>query len=154
MLGESGSPEEIENVKTIFAKELCKRLVDHYGRMPSAAVVSRDFNFRCPQLAPISQETARRWIRGLSLPEVERLATLVSWLRLNPNELFKPNNRAGNERRGPDLKMNSLDDPRTEFNPPIVEPQLLAVWPKLDEKARQLLLMLAMELASNRRLNT
>ena len=141
--------DEVENVKTVFAKELCKRLVDHYGRMPSAAVVSRDFNFRCPQLSPISQETARRWIRGLSLPEVERLATLVSWLQLDPLQIF----RLGKAMPGQYTTGNPLGGESKATSPipmggNLNAPQFLSTLEGLDEKAQQLLFMLAKELAS------
>ena len=32
---------------------------------------------------PITQETARRWIRGLSMPEMDKLQILIQWLDLN-----------------------------------------------------------------------
>lgn len=51
--------------------------------MPSASVVSRDFNLRAENIAPISQETARRWIRSISIPEIEKLQLLVEWLDLD-----------------------------------------------------------------------
>ena len=69
--------------KTAFSKELCLRLIDQYGRMPSAAVVCRDFNLRANDVSTISQETARRWIRALSLPEIDKLQILIQWLKLD-----------------------------------------------------------------------
>ena len=70
-------------MKLAFSKELSRRLIEYYGRMPSASVVSRDFNLRAPEDAAISQETARRWMRSLSLPEIERLQILVEWLSID-----------------------------------------------------------------------
>ncbi len=71
-------------MKAAFAKELSRRLIEYYGRMPSASVVSRDFNLRIPGgISPISQETARRWMRSLSLPELEKMQVLVEWLGLD-----------------------------------------------------------------------
>lgn len=60
----------------------------HYGRIPSAAVAARDFNLRNPNTPAISEETARRWMRGLSLPEGERMTVLVRWLGLDMNGIF------------------------------------------------------------------
>jgi hypothetical protein len=70
-------------MKHAFSKELSRCLIEYYGRMPSASVVSRDFNLRANEEVAISQETARRWIRSLSLPEIERLKILVEWLGLD-----------------------------------------------------------------------
>jgi hypothetical protein len=70
-------------MKLAFSKEFSRRLIEYYGRMPSASVVSRDFNLRASEGSAISQETARRWMRSLSLPEIERLQVLVEWLGLD-----------------------------------------------------------------------
>jgi hypothetical protein len=70
-------------MKLAFSKEFSRRLIEYYGRMPSASVVSRDFNLRANEESAISQETARRWMRSLSLPEIERLKILVEWLALD-----------------------------------------------------------------------
>jgi transcriptional regulator with XRE-family HTH domain len=70
-------------MKDAFSKELCLRLIENYGRIPSAAVFARDFNLKNRQFSPISQETARRWIRGISVPELDRLKTLVEWLNMD-----------------------------------------------------------------------
>lgn len=77
-------------MKQEFAKELALRLVEHYGRIPSAAVLARDFNLKNRQFDPISQETARRWIRGISLPELDRLKTLVDWLNIELTFMANP----------------------------------------------------------------
>ena len=77
-------------MKEIFSKMLCLELVRHYGRMPSASVVARDFNLRCTQdVKPITNETARRWIKGISLPELVRLNVLSNWINLDIGNLQK-----------------------------------------------------------------
>jgi len=70
-------------MKLAFSKEFSRKLIEYYGRMPSASVVSRDFNLRAKEIAPISQETARRWMRSISIPEIEKLQILVEWLQLD-----------------------------------------------------------------------
>lgn len=77
-------------MKVAFSKELMRCLLDKYGRMPSAAVLARDFNFRSGDLSPITAETARRWIRGLSMPEMERLKLLIEWLGMRIDFLNEP----------------------------------------------------------------
>lgn len=65
-----------------FAAVLTASLREHYsGRLPSFATIARDFALHSPEgLAPISAETPRKWIRGESLPSLERLQTLALWL--------------------------------------------------------------------------
>ena len=77
-------------MKDKFSRMLCLALVHHYGRMPSAAVVARDFNLRCTQdVKPITNETSRRWIKGISLPELARLNVLANWINLDIGNLQK-----------------------------------------------------------------
>lgn len=65
-----------------FADALANSLRKHYGgRIPSFSTIARDFALHSPAgLAPISVETPRKWIRGESLPSLERLQTLAHWL--------------------------------------------------------------------------
>lgn len=65
-----------------FADALAESLRKHYGgRIPSFSTIARDFALHSPDgLAPISVETPRKWIRGESLPSLERLQTLAHWL--------------------------------------------------------------------------
>jgi hypothetical protein len=102
-------------MKLAFSKELSRRLIEYYGRMPSASVVSRDFNLRANEEAAISQETARRWIRSLSLPEIERLQILVEWLGLDMSFLTSRQNPTedasfkGPERRAKGVTLDPLE---------------------------------------------
>lgn len=77
------------DVKNNFSALLRDCLRSRYGKIPSAAVVAREFNLRAYDTTPISQESARRWIRGVSLPEEERLRILVEWLDLDFNEALR-----------------------------------------------------------------
>jgi hypothetical protein len=71
-------------MKAQFAKTLSRHLLDYYGRIPSASVLTRDFNLRAgSKVAHISPETARRWVRGLSMPEMDKLQVIVDWLHLD-----------------------------------------------------------------------
>lgn len=65
-----------------FADALASSLRKHYdGKIPSFSTIARDFALHSPEgLAPISVETPRKWIRGESLPSLERLQTLAHWL--------------------------------------------------------------------------
>ncbi len=76
------------SAKQAFSRAINQALLAHYGRTPSAAVTARDFNLRNRETPPISEETARRWMRGLSLPEGDRMSVLVKWLGLDLNTIF------------------------------------------------------------------
>ncbi len=81
------------DIKDNFSALLRDSLRSRFGRIPSAAVVAREFNLRAYDTAPISQESARRWIRGVSLPEEERLRVLVNWLDLDFNKVLRAQDR-------------------------------------------------------------
>ena len=71
-----------------FSAQLRDRLRKRYGRLPAASFVAIQFN-RCNKSErPISQETARRWMRGVSMPSYFHLFALSSWLAFDFNELF------------------------------------------------------------------
>jgi hypothetical protein len=85
------------DVKENFSALLRNSLKDRYGRLPSAAVLAREFNLRAYNTTPISGESARRWLRGVCLPEEERLRILVNWLNLDFNKALTSNrNGTGN----------------------------------------------------------
>jgi hypothetical protein len=114
-------------MKDKFSRMLCLALVRHYGRMPSAAVVARDFNLRCTQdVKPITNETSRRWIKGISLPELARLNVLANWINLDIGNLQKLD--------GPNILTDSnlgKSDKR--------EVEMLALFRKLDLRDRKMI---------------
>ena len=67
-------------MKEQFARSLRESLRVRYGKLPSAAVVARDFNLRADGVSPITQESARRWMRGEAFPKPEYLQILIHWL--------------------------------------------------------------------------
>ena len=76
-------------VKHEFASVLRGALKDIWGRVPSAAAVAREFNLRANGIEPVTQESVRRWLRGISMPEERKLAILVSWLDLDLSTAMK-----------------------------------------------------------------
>ena len=65
-----------------------------YGKLPSAAVLARDFNLRADGVSPITQESARRWMRGEAFPRPEYLEILLSWLGVSLDAaIFTPEKR-------------------------------------------------------------
>jgi hypothetical protein len=127
-------------MKLAFSKELSRRLIEYYGRVPSASVVSRDFNLRANDDSAISQETARRWMRSLSLPEIERLQVLVEWLGLDVSFLTTRTPSVETEDyKGPDRRNKGVTlDPLEAF--------LLKCFKETDARGKHCLINLAKSL--------
>ena len=110
------------DIKENFSALLRDSLRSRFGRIPSAAVVAREFNLRAYDTTPISQESARRWLRGVSLPEEERLRVLVNWLNLDFNEALKPRLQPFSQRPAAELErakvVESLAASRLSASPP------------------------------------
>jgi hypothetical protein len=66
-----------------FAGALNRGLFRYYGRNPSAAMLTWDFNSRSGSGVPISQEASRKWMRGLTVPELAKMQVLAKWLDLD-----------------------------------------------------------------------
>lgn len=81
--------KEAQIIRERFSVTLLKALVDRYKAPPSAAFVAREFNLRAIDSRTITQETARRWIKGLSLPELEKILILQDWLFVDLNPVIK-----------------------------------------------------------------
>jgi hypothetical protein len=71
----------------VFSDSLREGLRKRYGRLPSAAFVAIHFNRNNKVEKPISQETARRWMRGDSMPSYKHFYTLALWLALDISKL-------------------------------------------------------------------
>jgi hypothetical protein len=80
--------QQFESVTEQFGHVFREALKRSYGKLPTAASVARDFNLRCAGTSLVSQESARRWIRGRSMPDPERLAVLSTWLEIDYNAVF------------------------------------------------------------------
>jgi hypothetical protein len=80
--------QQFELVTEQFGHVFREALKRAYGKLPTAASVARDFNLRCTGTSLVSQESARRWIRGSSIPDPERLVVLSSWLEIDYNAVF------------------------------------------------------------------
>jgi hypothetical protein len=85
-----------------------KALALRYQEIPSAAFVAKEFNLRTSTSEPITQESARRWLRGLAIPELDKLLVLRSWLDLDLNALGMPSVEAA-EKRDAELKGSTLE---------------------------------------------
>ena len=71
-----------------FAELLNKYLIRKYKKIPSANFFANQFNLRAKGTTTITAETARKWLRGISVPEIDRFLVLIDWLGFHPGELF------------------------------------------------------------------
>jgi len=125
------------DIKNRFSISLNQQLLSYYRRIPSASILARDFNSRAHgTMNPITQETARRWIRGLSMPEMDKLQILIQWLGVNIDlnldevEARKSANLLGAGGK----KTASLNE---------AEAQLLQIFRETDVRGKRILLSLA-----------
>jgi hypothetical protein len=71
-----------------FAEILNRALIKRYRKVPSGAFLSNQFNLRAEGTTTITAETARKWVKGLSVPEIDRFKVLIKWLELDVDGLF------------------------------------------------------------------
>ena len=98
-----------------FARALNRGLFRYYGRNPSAAMVARDFNFRSRSESPISQEASRKWMRGLTVPELAKMQVLAEWLNLDLRALDGGDEPVSashdvHRRNGPSAALDAVSD--------------------------------------------
>ena len=79
-----------QTLRDAFATALANGLRQRYRSVPTAAFVSKEFNRRAHATEAITQESARRWLRGLAVPDLAKLLVLRSWLDLDLNALAMP----------------------------------------------------------------
>jgi transcriptional regulator with XRE-family HTH domain len=79
-----------------FERTLRTGIARKLGRQVSAQRFADQFNLRANGTDTISRETARKWIRGTTIPDYERLAVLIQWLELDPREFLANENAKGN----------------------------------------------------------
>lgn len=128
------------DLKSRFSASLNTQLLSYYRRIPSASILARDFNMRAQgSISPITQETARRWIRGLSMPEMDKLQILAQWLELDINLNLNPipTGQEINPSQDRRKKTVSLNE---------VEAQLLQVFRETDVRGKRVLLAVARSL--------
>jgi hypothetical protein len=77
-----------ETTLSKFERTLRTGIAKKLGRQVSAQRFADQFNLRAHGTDTISRETARKWIRGTTIPDYERLAVLIEWLELDPLEFL------------------------------------------------------------------
>ena len=100
-----------QKLKDVFSKALEQALIARYSKIPSAAFVAKEFNLRALDIDPISQETARKWLRGLGVPKLNKLLILQAWLGIDMHSL-----NAYLEDKSEDLDINSFTNKKLFLN--------------------------------------
>lgn len=72
-------------LRNCFSRLLREALERRYKKIPSAAFIAKEFNLRSTSTTPVTAEAARRWLRGISIPEFDKLVVLRNWLSLDLN---------------------------------------------------------------------
>lgn len=91
------------SIEVRFGEALRTVLRRRYGRLPSAAFVTNQFNRRITGVNGVSGETIRRWIRGMSMPRYDHLEVLGEWLEMDFQELFGLESRSKTVSQTPSL---------------------------------------------------
>lgn len=128
-------------IKDVFSQSLRTCLRKHYGKVPAASVIAKDFNLRAYSIDPITQESARRWIRGVSIPEEDRLKVLIEWLGLDFNAILTSNNVTANIQSGNGLT-NSQDSYKASSENSNSNDDLMRLFYTLTEEKQKLILNL------------
>ena len=71
-----------------FAEVLNRALLKKYKKVPSGSFLANQFNLRAEGTTTITAETARKWVKGLSVPEIDRFKVLIKWLELDVDSIF------------------------------------------------------------------
>ena len=77
-----------QNISMVFSQVLRIGLLSKYKQIPSSGFIAREFNLRAKKTSTITPETARRWLNGVVLPDLEKLITLSEWLEIDLNTLL------------------------------------------------------------------
>ena len=73
------------NTHKLFSDELNRAVrLKYKSKKISALYFATQFNKHCKKSSlHISQESARKWLKGLSFPNQERVMVLILWLKLD-----------------------------------------------------------------------
>jgi hypothetical protein len=81
--------KQIKFIKSHLGSLIRQGLIRKYGKLPSASNFANQYNLRAHGTVAISREAARKWMAGLSVPEIDKLSILVQWLEIVPAEIFQ-----------------------------------------------------------------
>jgi hypothetical protein len=80
-----------QEVAILFSEALKIGLLSKFRKIPSSGYIAKEFNLRATDSSTITAETARRWLKGMVLPDVPKLIVLSKWLEIDLNILLSLN---------------------------------------------------------------
>lgn len=76
-----------EQEKAAFSERLRAALNDGPDSVKGATDLARHFNLRHRGSAPVSTQTAHKWLSGRAIPTTDKIDTLAHWLQVTPHWL-------------------------------------------------------------------
>lgn len=89
-----------KSTASCLAKAINEGLIKKFGKIPSANIFANQFNLRAYGTKTITRETARKWLLGLAVPEIDKLVVLVEWLDIDVLNLFGQEPKLANHHNG------------------------------------------------------
>ena len=77
-----------QDVAIIFSQALRIGLLAKFRHIPSSGFLAKEFNLRANNTNTITSETARRWLQGQVLPDIDKMISLSEWLGIDLNTLL------------------------------------------------------------------
>jgi hypothetical protein len=78
----------LAKAKYNFSDLLNKALQNKYHKKVSVVFFVNQFNLRAYGTAPIAYETGRKWLNGITIPQLSKMQILIDWLNLDTKLLF------------------------------------------------------------------
>lgn len=72
-----------------FRYHLNNALQKKFKKKVTSAFLAMQFNLLVEEELSISRETARKWLNGQTLPEINRLKILLNWLEIDANGFLR-----------------------------------------------------------------
>ncbi len=76
-----------------FGTELNKKLKLKFGKKISSAKFADQFNLRAYGTSTITRETARKWLNGECIPDLDKFPVLIEWLDLDVSKIIQSNSK-------------------------------------------------------------
>jgi len=76
---------DLESHKHNFSQHLVESLLTKYKKPTSVAFFVNQFNLRAYGANTIAYETGRKWLKGMTIPQLSKMKVLCKWLELDPN---------------------------------------------------------------------
>ena len=109
-----------QHIANEFSRHLNHCLIKKYKKTPSANFLANQFNLRANGTSTITPETARKWMRGIAVPEIDRLIVLIHWLEFHPGQIFGIEDKL-NQRSEVDELIEILEQQLNLINTIIIE---------------------------------